>query len=164
MLIHLNSTTSRMGSRYTSWSRRRRVQSPRAARAGRQVTPPTTDVYTTTYTIYAMSPCHVFTHLSLKKKLFFLADVGATPFGLNSLGGLAGLESLGLGQSTFMDLQVRNSKSKLNNRVAIFLHWLYFLLDIISNCYPNILLLLAFYVSILFNASIYHFWLICFKN
>lgn len=126
--------------------------------------PPTTDVYTTTYTIYAMSPCHVFTHLSLKKKLFFLADVGATPFGLNSLGGLAGLESLGLGQSTFMDLQVRNSKSKLNNRVAIFLHWLDFLLDIISNCYPNILLLLAFYVSILFNASIYHFWLICFKN
>lgn len=34
------------------------------------------------------------------------ADIGATPFGLNSLGGLAGLESLGLGQSTFMDLQV----------------------------------------------------------
>lgn len=55
-----------------------------------------------------------------KKNRFFLADVGATPFGLNSLGGLAGLESLGLGQSTFMDLQVRNSKSKLNNRVAIF--------------------------------------------
>lgn len=36
-----------------------------------------------------------------------LADIGATPFGLNSLGGLAGLESLGLGQSTFMDLQVK---------------------------------------------------------
>ncbi|VVC98093.1 unnamed protein product [Leptidea sinapis] len=34
------------------------------------------------------------------------ADVSATPFGLNSLGGLAGMESLGLGQSTFMDLQV----------------------------------------------------------
>lgn len=38
---------------------------------------------------------------------FLAADIGATPFGLNSLGGLAGLESLGLGQSTFMDLQVR---------------------------------------------------------
>lgn len=40
-------------------------------------------------------------------KLYILADIGATPFGLNSLGGLAGLESLGLGQSTFMDLQVK---------------------------------------------------------
>lgn len=38
--------------------------------------------------------------------VFVTADIGATPFGLNSLGGLAGLESLGLGQSTFMDLQV----------------------------------------------------------
>ncbi|KOB76757.1 Ubiquilin 1,2 [Operophtera brumata] len=43
------------------------------------------------------------------------ADVGATPFGLNSLGGLAGLESLGLGQSTFMDLQARMQQELLSN-------------------------------------------------
>lgn len=40
--------------------------------------------------------------------MLLTADVSATPFGMNSLGGLAGLESLGLGQSTFMDLQVTN--------------------------------------------------------
>ncbi|XP_075979866.1 ubiquilin isoform X1 [Anticarsia gemmatalis] len=43
------------------------------------------------------------------------ADVGATPFGLNSMGGLAGLESLGLGQSTFMDLQARMQQELLSN-------------------------------------------------
>ncbi|XP_059047887.1 ubiquilin-1 [Achroia grisella] len=43
------------------------------------------------------------------------ADIGATPFGLNSLGGLAGLESLGLGQSTFMDLQARMQQEILSN-------------------------------------------------
>ncbi|XP_004929678.1 ubiquilin-1 isoform X2 [Bombyx mandarina] len=43
------------------------------------------------------------------------ADVSATPFGLNSLGGLAGLESLGLGQSTFMDLQARMQQELLSN-------------------------------------------------
>lgn len=49
-----------------------------------------------------------FLKMSLVDEMcLFLADIGATPFGLNSLGGLAGLESLGLGQSTFMDLQVR---------------------------------------------------------
>lgn len=42
----------------------------------------------------------------LNKKFAFSADISATPFGLNSLGGLAGLESLGLGQQTFMDIQV----------------------------------------------------------
>lgn len=46
--------------------------------------------------------------------IVFLADIGATPFGLNSLGGLAGLESLGLGQSTFMDLQVCQITLSLN--------------------------------------------------
>ncbi|XP_022129732.1 ubiquilin-1 [Pieris rapae] len=43
------------------------------------------------------------------------ADVSATPFGLNSLGGLAGLESLGLGQSTFMDMQSRMQQELLSN-------------------------------------------------
>ncbi|CAK1581117.1 unnamed protein product [Parnassius mnemosyne] len=43
------------------------------------------------------------------------ADISATPFGLNSLGGLAGLESLGLGQSTFMDLQARMQQELLSN-------------------------------------------------
>ncbi|KAJ2949675.1 hypothetical protein O0L34_g15602 [Tuta absoluta] len=43
------------------------------------------------------------------------ADIGATPFGLNSLGGLGGLESLGLGQSTFMDLQARMQQELLSN-------------------------------------------------
>ncbi|XP_050676238.1 ubiquilin-1 [Leptidea sinapis] len=43
------------------------------------------------------------------------ADVSATPFGLNSLGGLAGMESLGLGQSTFMDLQARMQQELLSN-------------------------------------------------
>ncbi|XP_077285757.1 ubiquilin [Arctopsyche grandis] len=43
------------------------------------------------------------------------ADVNATPFGLNSLGGLAGLESLGLGQQTFMDIQARMQSELLSN-------------------------------------------------
>ncbi|XP_026328028.1 ubiquilin-1-like, partial [Hyposmocoma kahamanoa] len=43
------------------------------------------------------------------------ADISATPFGMNSLGGLAGLESLGLGQSTFMDLQARMQQELLTN-------------------------------------------------
>uniref|UniRef100_A0A6M2DTV2 Ubiquilin-like protein n=1 Tax=Xenopsylla cheopis TaxID=163159 RepID=A0A6M2DTV2_XENCH len=43
------------------------------------------------------------------------ADVSATPFGLNSLGGLVGLESLGLGQGSFMDLQARMQNELMTN-------------------------------------------------
>lgn len=46
---------------------------------------------------------------------YFLADVSATPFGLNSLGGLVGLESLGLGQGSFMDLQARMQNELMTN-------------------------------------------------
>lgn len=35
------------------------------------------------------------------------ADISASPFGLSSLGGLVGLESLGLGSANFIDLQQR---------------------------------------------------------
>jgi len=35
------------------------------------------------------------------------ADVRQTPFGLNQFGGLAGMEALGAGSNTFMDLQAR---------------------------------------------------------
>lgn len=58
--------------------------------------------------IYRLLP-----HISINKCILFTADIGATPFGLNSLGGLAGLESLGLGQSTFMDLQVSHKNFTL---------------------------------------------------
>jgi ubiquilin len=43
------------------------------------------------------------------------ADVTQTPFGLNQLGGLAGLESLGVGSGTFMDLQSRMQTELVNN-------------------------------------------------
>lgn len=43
------------------------------------------------------------------------ADISATPFGLNNLGGLGGLESLGLGQNSFMDLQARMQQELLSN-------------------------------------------------
>ncbi|XP_063224696.1 ubiquilin-1 [Bacillus rossius redtenbacheri] len=43
------------------------------------------------------------------------ADVGATPFGLGSLGGLVGLESLGMGSANFMELQQRMQRELLGN-------------------------------------------------
>ncbi|GLH05657.1 Ubiquilin-1 [Gryllus bimaculatus] len=43
------------------------------------------------------------------------ADVGATPFGLGSLGGLAGLEALGMGSANFMELQQRMQRELLGN-------------------------------------------------
>ncbi|XP_017130483.1 ubiquilin-1 [Drosophila elegans] len=43
------------------------------------------------------------------------ADVRQTPFGLNQFGGLAGLEALGAGSNTFMDLQARMQNELLNN-------------------------------------------------
>ncbi|KAH1023442.1 hypothetical protein HUJ04_012643 [Dendroctonus ponderosae] len=43
------------------------------------------------------------------------ADIGATPFGLGSLGGLAGLESLGLGSTNFMEIQNRMQSEVLSN-------------------------------------------------
>jgi hypothetical protein len=35
------------------------------------------------------------------------ADISATPFGLGTLGGLSGLNGLGMGSANFMDLQQR---------------------------------------------------------
>ncbi|XP_018366883.1 PREDICTED: ubiquilin-1 [Trachymyrmex cornetzi] len=43
------------------------------------------------------------------------ADVSASPFGLGSLGGLMGLESLGLGSANFIDLQQRMQRELLSN-------------------------------------------------
>ncbi|XP_039960953.1 ubiquilin-1 [Bactrocera neohumeralis] len=43
------------------------------------------------------------------------ADVRQTPFGLNQLGGLAGMEALGAGTGSFMDLQARMQSELLNN-------------------------------------------------
>ncbi|KYQ50895.1 Ubiquilin-1 [Trachymyrmex zeteki] len=43
------------------------------------------------------------------------ADVNASPFGLGSLGGLMGLESLGLGSANFIDLQQRMQRELLSN-------------------------------------------------
>ncbi|CAD7087359.1 unnamed protein product [Hermetia illucens] len=43
------------------------------------------------------------------------ADVRATPFGLNQLGGLAGLDALGMGSGNFMELQGRMQNELLNN-------------------------------------------------
>ncbi|XP_066158605.1 ubiquilin-1 [Euwallacea fornicatus] len=43
------------------------------------------------------------------------ADIGATPFNLGSLGGLAGLDSLGLGASSFMEIQNRMQSELLSN-------------------------------------------------
>ncbi|XP_076261634.1 ubiquilin [Rhynchophorus ferrugineus] len=43
------------------------------------------------------------------------ADIGATPFNLGSLGGLAGLDSLGLGSTNFMEIQNRMQSELLSN-------------------------------------------------
>nr|CAD7432863.1 unnamed protein product [Timema monikensis] len=43
------------------------------------------------------------------------ADVGATPFGLGSLGGLGGLDALGMGSANFMELQQRMQHEILGN-------------------------------------------------
>ncbi|PSN49001.1 Ubiquilin-1 [Blattella germanica] len=43
------------------------------------------------------------------------ADISATPFSLGSLGGLAGLESLGMGSANFMELQQRMQRELLGN-------------------------------------------------
>ncbi|XP_043683712.1 ubiquilin-1 [Vespula pensylvanica] len=43
------------------------------------------------------------------------ADITASPFGLGSLGGLMGLESLGLGSANFIDLQQRLQRELLSN-------------------------------------------------
>ncbi|XP_075238625.1 ubiquilin isoform X2 [Lycorma delicatula] len=43
------------------------------------------------------------------------ADIPATPFGLGSLGGLVGLENLGLGSANFMELQQRMQRELLTN-------------------------------------------------
>uniref|UniRef100_A0A8D8V963 Ubiquilin n=1 Tax=Cacopsylla melanoneura TaxID=428564 RepID=A0A8D8V963_9HEMI len=42
-------------------------------------------------------------------------DVGATPFGLGSLGGLGGLDALGMGSANFMELQQRMQTEMLRN-------------------------------------------------
>ena len=47
--------------------------------------------------------------------IFIAADVNQTPFSLGSLGGLAGLESLGMGSTNFMDLQNRMQMELLGN-------------------------------------------------
>lgn len=43
------------------------------------------------------------------------ADVRQTPFGLNQLGGLAGLNALGAGSNTFMDLQAQMQNELMSN-------------------------------------------------
>lgn len=43
------------------------------------------------------------------------ADINATPFGLGNLGGLLGLDSLGLGSANFIDLQQRMQRELLSN-------------------------------------------------
>nr|QCX41804.2 ubiquitin [Pagiophloeus tsushimanus] len=43
------------------------------------------------------------------------ADIGATPFNLGVLGGLAGLDSLGIGSSNFMEIQNRMQSELLSN-------------------------------------------------
>lgn len=52
-------------------------------------------------------------------QLSFPADVSATPFGLGSLGGLAGLDSLGMGSANFMELQQRMQRELLSNPDAL---------------------------------------------
>ncbi|CAD6215451.1 GSCOCG00011192001-RA-CDS [Cotesia congregata] len=42
-------------------------------------------------------------------------DIGANPFGLGNIGGLAGLENLGLGSANFADLQQRMQRELLSN-------------------------------------------------
>ncbi|XP_046400765.1 ubiquilin-1 [Ischnura elegans] len=43
------------------------------------------------------------------------ADIGASPFGLGSFGGLPGLESLGMGSTNFLDLQSQMQREFLGN-------------------------------------------------
>lgn len=43
------------------------------------------------------------------------SNVNATPFGLNQLGGFAGMDALGVGQGNFMDLQARMQNEIMNN-------------------------------------------------
>lgn len=43
------------------------------------------------------------------------SNVNATPFGMNQLGGFAGMEALGVGQGSFMDLQARMQNEIMNN-------------------------------------------------
>lgn len=43
------------------------------------------------------------------------ANISASPFGLGSLGGLVGLESLGLGTANMIDLQQRMQQELLSN-------------------------------------------------
>lgn len=43
------------------------------------------------------------------------ADVRQTPFGMNQFGGLAGMEALGAGSGTFMDLQARMQNELMSN-------------------------------------------------
>ncbi|GAB0098519.1 ubiquilin-1 [Sergentomyia squamirostris] len=43
------------------------------------------------------------------------ADVNATPFGMNQLGGFSGMQALGVGQGTFMDLQARMQNEIMTN-------------------------------------------------
>ena len=43
------------------------------------------------------------------------ADISATPFGLNQLGGLAGMQNLGAGSGNFMDLQARMQNELMTN-------------------------------------------------
>lgn len=47
------------------------------------------------------------------------ADISASPFGLGSLGGLMGLEFLGLGSANFIDLQQRMQQELLSNPEAM---------------------------------------------
>lgn len=43
------------------------------------------------------------------------ADIGATPFSLGGLGGLPGMENLGMGSNTFMELQNRMQSELVGN-------------------------------------------------
>ncbi|XP_041367911.1 ubiquilin-1-like [Gigantopelta aegis] len=43
------------------------------------------------------------------------ANIGATPFGLGALGGLAGMGNLGMGSANFMEMQQRMQQEMLNN-------------------------------------------------
>lgn len=43
------------------------------------------------------------------------ANVNATPFGLNQWGGLSGMDALGVGQGTFMDMQARMQQELMQN-------------------------------------------------
>ncbi|KAL0270666.1 UNVERIFIED_CONTAM: hypothetical protein PYX00_008002 [Menopon gallinae] len=47
------------------------------------------------------------------------ADVNATPYGLGFLGGLAGLDALGMGSANFMELQQRMQRELLSNPDAL---------------------------------------------